>query len=153
MSLNSCSFIGNLGQDPVIKNLPNGEKVANFSIACSEKWKDKNSGEQKTKTQWIPVVAFGKIADIVSKYVKKGSSIYVTGQFQTRDYVDKEGIKKYITEIVLNGFNAKLLLLDSKSDGKPKEDKAWGEVEKAFDKNEAKKTEEFLEYESEEVPF
>jgi single-strand DNA-binding protein len=98
-SVNSCTFIGNLGRDPELKFLPSGDAVCSISIAVSEKWKDKNTGEQKERTEWIPIDFFGKLAEIVGKYCFKGSSIYVQGRFSTRKYTDKDGAERYATSI------------------------------------------------------
>ena len=97
-SLNNCQFIGNLGQDPEVKYMPSGDAVASISIATTETWKDKNTGEKKEKTEWIRCEFFGKLAEIVGQYCKKGSSIYVQGRMQTREY-EKDGIKRYTTSI------------------------------------------------------
>lgn len=98
-SLNNCQFIGNLGQDPEVKYMPSGDAVTSISIATTETWKDKNTGEKKEKTEWIRCEFFGKLAEIVGQYCKKGSSIYVQGRFNTREYTDKDGVKKYATSI------------------------------------------------------
>jgi single-strand DNA-binding protein len=117
-SLNKVQIIGNIGKDPEVRNLNNGEKVANLRVACSEKWKDKSSGEQKERTEWVSVVIFGKLAEIAEKFVRTGSKIYVEGKLTTRKWVDKTtGADKYSTEVVLNGFNGQLILLDSKNSG------------------------------------
>lgn len=100
-SYNHCTFIGNLGRDPEIRHMPNGEAVANFSIACSETWKDKNSGEKKEATEWIPIVIYGRLAEIAGQYLKKGSSVLITGKFKTRKWQDKTtGADRYTTEII-----------------------------------------------------
>lgn len=102
-SLNNCQFIGNLGRDPEVRTLPGGEQVANFSIACSESWKDKNTGEKKESTEWIPVVIYGRLAEIAGQYLKKGSSVYIAGKFKTRKWQDKQtGADRYTTEIIVN---------------------------------------------------
>lgn len=98
-SLNQCNFIGNLGRDVELKYLPSGDAVASVSIAVSSKWKDKNTGEMKEHTEWIPCEFFGKLAEIAGKYLVKGSSIHVTGRFSTRKYTDKDGVEKYATSI------------------------------------------------------
>jgi single-strand DNA-binding protein len=97
MSVNSCTFIGYAGSDPVAKYLPDGTAVCNFSIACNEQWKDK-SGAKQEKTEWIRLGFFGKVAEIAVKYVRKGSQIYVQGRMQTRDW-EKDGVKHYMTEV------------------------------------------------------
>jgi single-strand DNA-binding protein len=112
-SLNHCTFIGNLGRDPELKYLPSGDAVCSISIATSEKWKDKQTGEQKEKTEWIPVEFFGRLAEIVGQYCKKGSSIYVSGRFTTRKYQDKDGVDRYATSIKGDS----LQLLSGRQDG------------------------------------
>jgi single-strand DNA-binding protein len=98
-SVNKVTLIGRLGKDPEVKALPNGTSVANFSVATSESWNDKN-GQKQEKTEWHRVVVFAKLADLVSKYVKKGSQLYLEGKLQTRSWTDKDGNTKYTTEIV-----------------------------------------------------
>lgn len=115
--LNCCEFIGNVGRDPEIRAMQSGDKVANLSIACTEKWRDKSTGERKEKTVWVPVVIWGKMAEIVEKYVQKGSKIYVSGQFETRKWQDQSGQDRYTTEIVLRPYNSKLVLLGGRGDG------------------------------------
>jgi len=115
--LNSCSFIGNLGADPEIRSLNNGDKVANLRLAVSEKWKDKNTGERKEKTEWVSVVVFGNLVGVIENYVKKGSKLYVSGKLQTRKWQHSDGTDRYSTEVVLQGFDAKLVMLDGKSGG------------------------------------
>jgi single-strand DNA-binding protein len=119
-SLNKCMLIGNLGRDPEIKTMQNGNKVANLSLATSESWKDKATGERKEKSEWHRVVIFGKLVDIVEKYCRKGSKVYICGQLQTRKWTDQSGQEKYSTEVVLQGFSGELTLLDGKTD-KPQE--------------------------------
>lgn len=114
MSINKVILIGAVGKDPKINSTQNGDKVANFSIATSESWKDK-AGEKQERVEWHNVVVWGGLAGIVEKYVKKGTKIYVQGKLQTRKWTDKEGIEKYTTEIVLQGYGAELELL-SKSE-------------------------------------
>jgi len=109
-SLNECSFIGNLGKEPEVKYLPSGDAVANFSIACTEKWKDKNTGEVKEATEWIRAVAFGRKAEIAGEYLKKGSPVYLTCRVRTRKY-QKDGQDHYATEFVVD----KLILLGGRS--------------------------------------
>ncbi len=117
-SLNSCEFIGNLGADPEIKNLPSGGKVANFSIACTERWKDKQSGEQKERTEWVRIAVFNdQLVKVIGDYLKKGSQVYIRGKMQTRKWQDQSGADKYSTEIVMDGFDSKLVMLGGKPDG------------------------------------
>lgn len=100
--INKVIVLGNLGQDPEIKYMPNGGAVANFSVATSESWKDKNTGEAHEKTEWHRCVAFRKLAEIIGEYVKKGDKIYVEGKLQTRKWQDKQGNDRYTTEIVVD---------------------------------------------------
>lgn len=115
-SLNKVELIGNLGQDPEVRYMPNGGAVANLTIATSETWKDKTTGEQKEKTEWHRVVIFGKLAEIAGEYLRKGSKVFIEGQLQTRKWTDQAGVEKYTTEIVLN-IGGKLIMLS----GKPQE--------------------------------
>ena len=97
--VNKVILIGNLGADPEVKYLPSGSAVANVTIATTDSWKDKNSGEKKESTEWHRVVFFNKLAEIVGEYLKKGSQVYVEGSLQTRKWTDKEGVERYTTEI------------------------------------------------------
>ncbi len=116
-SVNKVILIGNLGRDPEVRTLQNGGKVANLSLATSESWRDKASGERKEKTEWHRVVIFGNLADIAEKYLKKGSKVYVSGSLQTRKWTDQSGTEKYTTEVVLQGFGGELTMLDGKGGG------------------------------------
>ena len=100
--INKVILVGNLGQDPEIRYMPNGNAVANISVATSETWKDKQTGESKDKTEWHKVVILGKLAEIAGEYLKKGSQVYIEGQLQTRKWQDQSGIDHYTTEIVVN---------------------------------------------------
>lgn len=100
--LNQCNFIGNLGADPDMRNTQDGKAIANMTIAVSEKWKDKNSGEQKEKTEWIRCVAYEPLSKVFEKYVKKGSKVFVSGKMQNRKWTDRDGVEKYTTEIIVN---------------------------------------------------
>lgn len=115
-TVNKVNLIGNVGQDPKIVNFDNGGKVANLSLATTESWNNKD-GEPQDKTEWHNVVISGKVADVVEKYVKKGSKIYIEGRIETRKYTDKDGVEKYITDI--KAFN--MQMLDSKG-GQPNAD-------------------------------
>ena len=103
-SLNKFIGIGNLGRDPEIRYMPNGEAVANISVGITEKWNDKQTGEKKEATEWVRVTFFRKLAEIVGQYLKKGSSIYFEGKMQTRKFTDKDGIEKYTTEIIADSM-------------------------------------------------
>ena len=110
--VNKVILIGNLGNDPKVTYMPNGNAVANITIATSESWKDKNTGEQVNKTEWHKVVFFRRLAEIVGEYLKKGSKIYIEGKLQTRDW-EKDGQRHYITEIIAN----EMQMLDSRGQG------------------------------------
>lgn len=115
MSVNKVILIGNIGQDPEIRTSSNGQEIATFSLATTESWKDKNTGEKKDKTEWHRIVIFSQgLVGIVKNYVKKGSKVYVEGSLHTRNY-EKNGEKHYVTEIVLQNFNSTLQILDSKN--------------------------------------
>lgn len=109
--LNKVMLIGNVGQDPEIREFSNGNKVANFSLATSERWKDKNSGEKKEKTEWHRISVFNEgLIKVIDQYVRKGSRLYIEGKIVTRQY-EKDGEKRYTTEIHLTGFDGKITLL------------------------------------------
>lgn len=116
MSVNKFIGLGFCGKEPEIKETQDGKTVANFSLAMSESWKGKDGSKQE-KTEWIKIVAFGNLANIVKNYVKKGSKVYVEGSIQTRKWTDKENVERYTTEVILQGFNSNIQLLDSKKDG------------------------------------
>lgn len=111
-SVNRVILVGNLGRDPEIRTLNNGDRVANLRIATSETWRDKSSGERKEKTEWHSIVVFNEnIVKVCENYLKKGSTVYVEGSLQTRKYTDAQGVEKYSTEIVLQRFNGTLTML------------------------------------------
>ena len=115
-SVNKVILLGNLGRDPEIRSMQSGNKMAAFSIATSKRWKDKVTQEQRDKTSWHNIVVFGDgLVNIVEQYVKKGSKIYVEGELQTRKWQDQDGNDKYTTEVILQGYNCNLTLLDSKN--------------------------------------
>ncbi|MGC0371384.1 MAG: hypothetical protein DGJ47_000073 [Rickettsiaceae bacterium] len=116
-SLNKVTLIGNLGRDPEIRSTSDGREIANFSIATTESWKDKMTGEKKEKTEWHRVVAFSEgLVRVIKNYVKKGTKLYIEGQLQTRKWVDNENVEKYTTEVVLQNYNSTLILLDSRGE-------------------------------------
>ncbi len=127
-SVNKVILIGNLGKDPEVRSMQNGSKVANLSLATSEHWTDKSSGEKKSKVEWHRVVIFGSLAEIAEKYLKKGSKVYVCGSLQTRKW-EKDGTTQYSTEVVLQGFGGELTMLDGKSsdDAGQEAGGGWGE--------------------------
>lgn len=116
-SFNRATLIGHLGQDPEIRNLPNGGKVANLSVATSESWRDKQSGERKQKTEWHRVVIFQEaLVKVAEQYLKKGAQVMIEGKIETRKWQDQSGNDKYSTEIVLTGFGSTLLMMDNRRD-------------------------------------
>lgn len=116
-SLNKVMLIGNVGKDPEIRSTTSGKEIANLTLATSESWKDKNTGEKMEKTEWHRVVVFNEnLVKLVKNYVKKGAKIYIEGQLQTRKWTDASGIEKYSTEIVLQNYTGGIVLLGSKSD-------------------------------------
>ena len=113
-SVNKVILLGRLGKDPDIRSMQNGKKVANFGIATSKRWTDRDTQEKKEKTSWHNIVVFNEgLVGIVEQYVKKGSQIYIEGELQTRKWQDQEGKDRYTTEVVLQGFGGNLTLLDS----------------------------------------
>ena len=116
-SVNKVILLGNLGQDPVIRTSQDGNKIVQLSIATSERWKDRNSGEQREKTEWHRVVIFNEnLSNIAEQYLKKGSTIFVEGQLQTRKWQDQNGMDKYTTEIVLGRFRGELAMIGNRND-------------------------------------
>ena len=114
-SVNKVILLGNLGRDPEIRSLQSGSKMATFSLATSKRWRDKSTQEQKDKTSWHNIVIFGDgLVNIVEKYVKKGSKLYIEGELNTRKWQDQNGNDRYTTEVVLQGYNCNLTLLDSR---------------------------------------
>jgi single-strand DNA-binding protein len=113
-SVNKVILLGNLGRDPEIRSMQSGKKMASFSIATSKRWKDRNTQEQKENTSWHNIVVFNEgLVDVIEKYLKKGSKIYVEGELSTRKYQDKDGNDRYTTEVVLQGYNSTLTMLGS----------------------------------------
>lgn len=118
-SLNRVMLIGNLGKDPEIRAAQDGRKIANLSVATSESWKDKTTGEKREKTEWHRVVIFNEpLVGIVEKYLKKGSKVFIEGSLQTRKWTDKDGVEKYSTEIVLQNYGGSMTMLSSNTDGR-----------------------------------
>jgi len=116
-SVNKVILVGNLGADPEVRTLPSGNKVVNLSVATSDSWRDKNSGERKEKTEWHRVVIFSEgLARVAEQYLRKGSKVYLEGALQTRKWQDQSGADKYSTEVVLQGFNSNLTMLDGRGD-------------------------------------
>ena len=117
-SVNKVILVGNLGRDPEVRFAQSGAKIVNMSVATSESWKDKQTGERQERTEWHRVVIFNdRIGDVAEKYLKKGSKVYLEGQLRTRKWTDKSGQEKYTTEVVIERFRGELTLLDSKGGG------------------------------------
>src|ERR1700693_5402784 len=117
-SVNKVILVGNLGKDPEIRRTQDGRPIANLSIATSDSWRDKATGERKEKTEWHRVVIFSEpLCKVVEQYLKKGAKVYIEGALQTRKWTDAAGVEKYSTEVVLQGFNSTLTMLDGRSGG------------------------------------
>jgi single-strand DNA-binding protein len=117
-SVNKVILVGNLGRDPESRSFANGGKVVNLRVATSEQWKDRNSGERRDKTEWHSVAIFNEnLANVAERYLRKGSKVYLEGQLQTRKWTDQQGQERYSTEVVLQGFNAVMVLLDRPESG------------------------------------
>jgi single-strand DNA-binding protein len=117
-SVNKVILVGNLGKDPEVRRMQDGRPVVNMSVATSESWRDKATGERKERTEWHRVVIFNEgLAKVAEQYLKKGSKVYLEGQLQTRKYTDAQGVEKYSTEVVLQGFNSALTMLDRAGGG------------------------------------
>jgi len=117
-SVNKVILIGNLGREPEVRRMTSGDPVVNLSVATSETWRDKSSGERRERTEWHRVVIFNEhLAKVAEQYLHKGSKVYLEGQLQTRKYTDKDGVEKYSTEVVLQRFRGELVMLDSRGEG------------------------------------
>lgn len=124
-SVNKVILVGNVGKDPEIRVMQDGSKLASFSVATSESWKDRSSGERVDRTEWHRVVVFNdRLAEVAEKYVKKGSKVYLEGQLQTRKWTDQQGVERYTTEVVLGRFRGDLALLDNRSGNSGEDDSA-----------------------------
>jgi single-strand DNA-binding protein len=131
-SVNKVILVGNVGKDPEVRHTQDGKAIVNLSIATSETWRDKASGERKEKTEWHRVVIFNEgLAKVAEAYVKKGSKLYVEGQLQTRKWTDKDGAEKYSTEVVLQNFRGELVLLGDKGE---RQEQTAGDIEKEVQK-------------------
>ena len=126
-SVNKVILVGNLGRDPEIRSLNSGDRVANLSIATSETWRDRNSGERKERTEWHRVVIFNdNLVKVAENYLRKGSKVYIEGQLSTRKFTDQSGAEKYSTEVVLQKFRGELTMLDGKGEGGGREEGDFG---------------------------
>ena len=124
--VNRVTILGNLGNDPEVKHTNSGSAIANLTVATSESWNDKATGEKKENTEWHRVVLFGKLAEVAGEYLRKGSQVYIEGQLRTRKWTDNAGVEKYTTEIVV-GMNGVMQMIGSKQDGKPQQQSGWGQ--------------------------
>jgi single-strand DNA-binding protein len=126
-SVNKVILVGNLGRDPEIRSTQDGKEIATLAVATSESWKDRNTGERKEKTEWHRVVIFNEgLVGVVKNYLKKGAKVYLEGALQTRKWTDKDGVEKYSTEVVLQGFNSTLTMLDGRREGGMSESASGG---------------------------
>jgi len=129
-SVNKVILVGNLGADPEVRSMQSGDRVASFSVATSENWKDKATGERKEKTEWHRIAVFNQgLVKIIESYLRKGSKVYLEGQLETRKWQDKEGHDRYSTEVVLRNYGGQLTMLDSKGGGSSFQDNAPGDFE------------------------
>jgi single-strand DNA-binding protein len=136
-SVNKVILVGNLGKDPEVRRMTSGDPVVNLSVATSESWRDKASGERKEKTELHRVVIFNKnLAEVAEKYLRKGSKVYVEGQLQTRKWTDKDGAEKYSTEVVLQNFRGELTMLDGRNGGEGGGSRGAGEAPASFQRDE-----------------
>ena len=151
-SVNKVTLVGNLGRDPEVRAMQNGDKIIQLSVATSDRWKDKNSGEQRERTEWHRVVIFndalGKIAE---QYLKKGSTVYLEGQLQTRKWTDQQsGQEKYTTEVVLQRYRGELTLLGSRSDNQTSNDQQNTEIDQS---NQLSMSDDIASDMDDEIPF
>ncbi|QYW02858.1 single-stranded DNA binding protein [Vibrio phage BUCT006] len=129
--INKVILVGNLGNDPEIRYMPSGGAVANLTIATSESWKDKSTGEDREKTEWHRIAIFGKLAEIAGEYLRKGSQVYIEGQLQTRKWQDQSGQDRYSTEVVVQGFNGVMQMLGGKSQASSPQKQGCGQPQQA----------------------
>lgn len=132
--VNKVILVGNLGSDPEVRYMPSGSAVANITVATSETWRDKATGEQREKTEWHRVALFGKLAEVAGEYLRKGSQVYIEGQLQTRKWQDQSGQERYTTEVVVQGFNGVMQMLGGRqqqgggmNQGQPPQQGGWGQ--------------------------
>ena len=123
--VNRVTILGNLGNDPEVKYTNSGSAIANLTVATSEEWKDKTTGESKSQTEWHRVVLFGKLAEVAGEYLRKGSQVYIEGQLRTRKWTDNAGVEKYTTEIVV-GMNGVMQMIGGRQEAKPKQQQSQG---------------------------
>lgn len=155
MSINKVILVGNVGKDPEIRVMTNGSKLATFSLATTDVWKDKTTGEKKEKTEWHKIIVYSQgLVNVAERYVKKGSKLYIEGALQTRKWTGADGIEKYATEIVLQGFNATLQILDtrgsSQDNGAPISE---GDVKNTFTEANLVDENDFIDDDKDFIPF
>ena len=132
-SVNKAILVGNLGRDPEIRTLNNGDRVASLRIATSETWRDKNSGERKEKTEWHTITVSNEgLVRVVEQYLRKGSKVYIEGQLETRKWQDQQGQDRYSTEVVLRGFNSQLVMLDGPTGDRGGEQGGYGQQDQGY---------------------
>lgn len=124
--VNRVTILGNLGNDPEVKHTASGSAIANLTVATSESWNDKATGEKREAVEWHRVVLFGKLAEVAGEYLRKGSQVYIEGQLRTRKWTDNAGVEKYTTEIVV-GMNGVMQMIGSRQDSKPQQQGGWGQ--------------------------
>ena len=151
-SVNKVTLVGNLGRDPEIRAMQNGDKIVQLSVATSDRWKDKNSGEQRERTEWHRVVIFNDaIGKIAEQYLKKGSTVYLEGQLQTRKWTDQQsGQEKYTTEVVLQRYRGEITLLGSRSENQISNDQQNAEIDQS---NQISMTDDIASDLDDEIPF
>lgn len=131
--VNKVILVGHLGQDPDVRYFPNGAAVTSITIATSESWRDKQTGEQREKTEWHRVSLFGKLAEVAGEYLSKGSQVYIEGQLQTRKWQDQQGQDRYTTEVVVQGFNGVMQMLGGRQGGQANQQPQYNEPPMDFD--------------------
>ena len=135
--VNKVILVGNLGSDPEVKYLPSGSAIANITLATSEEWRDKTTGEKKESVEWHRVVIFGKLAEIAGEYLRKGSQVYIEGQLRTRKWTDNSGVEKYTTEVVVN-VGGTMQMLGGKQEAKPQQQSGWGQTQQPIPQQQSK---------------
>jgi single-strand DNA-binding protein len=154
MSINKVILVGNVGQDPEIRSTQDGREIANFSIATSESWKDKNTGERKDKTEWHRVAVFSQgLVTIIKNYVKKGTKLYIEGAIQSRKWTDNQGVEKTTTEIVLQNYNSTLQILDARERGSNNDNYSSNSNSHSNHKKSSSREDISVEENDDEVPF
>lgn len=124
--VNKVILVGNLGNDPEVKQMPSGSAIANITLATSEEWRDKATGEKRESVEWHRVVLFGKLAEVAGEYLRKGSQVYIEGQLRTRKWTDNAGVEKYTTEVVVN-VGGTMQMLGGKQEANPQKQSGWGQ--------------------------